>query len=298
MKICYYPAYSIESGSSRQRVFYIADKLREWGHEVWFQSVPFLADIIVIQKTTSPIDIARKAREKGIPVVFDYCDPGPWNEMINLATVVTADSQGLLDMYNVGKKGRVMLNPIDLLDNPLPKRIHKKKTDLDLVYFAFSANLGAFRNCRGALERLRKEGHKFSFTYISGNRNESPFIGFEHSYLQWNYSSFSKDLQSFDIAVIPQEYEWKGPNKLVDACAHNVPAVCQKNPPNIGVYKEAGLLEYLASTDEEWYNSIKKLFDPEERNKFLDKVLPVIWKRHSKDARARNWENLFKELVK
>lgn len=297
LKICYYPAYSIESGSSRQRVFYIAEKLKEWEHEVWFQSAPFLADIIVIQKTMTPLNVAFEAKKRGIPVVFDYCDQGSWYDMIKLANIVTTDSQGLLDQYNV-KSGRVIVNPIDLLKEPLPRRIHKKEKGLDLVYFAFSANLGAFKNCRGALERLRKEGYNFTFTYISGSRNENPFQGFDHNYLPWKYDTFSSDLQKYDIAIIPQEYDWKGPNKQTDACAHNLPAVCERTLPNKELYELAGVPEYLAKSEDEWYNGIKKLFDPKERNAFLDKVLPVVWGIRSLDYITKQWETLFEETIR
>lgn len=298
LKICYYPAYGIESGSSRQRVFYIAEKLREWGHEVWFQSAPLMADVIIVQKLIDILPIVKEARSRGIPIVFDYCDPGPWDGMIKEANIVTADSQGLLDQYHVESKGRVVLNPIDLLEKPLLRRNHTKTTGLDIVYFAFPVNLGAFAHCKGVLERLRKEGYDFTFTYISGGQTEKPFQGFDHKFVQWNYETFSQELQKYDIAIIPQEYDWKGPNKQVDACAHNVPAVCERTLPNTALYQEAGLEEYLAKTEDEWYNAIKKLMDPEERNKFLDKVGPVVWKKHSRDAIVKDWLNLFKELIK
>lgn len=303
MKICYYPAYTIKSGSSRLRVFFIKEKLLEWGHDVWLQSAPFDADIVIIQKiqNRSLLNIGNKCKRKGIPVVFDYDDPANWRLMIELAETVTSDSWGLIEF---GKKltkkkfdGRVIRNPVDYIKDPLPKREHKKKTNLEIVYFAFPPNLVAFKNCRPALERLKGEGFKFSFTYISGKEMPQFFKGFQHKWLPWSYETFSRDLREFDLAVLPQAWNWKGPSKQVQSVAHNVPAVCEDIRPNRHLYKIAGLTEYLASTDEEWYRAIKKLFDPKERNKFQDKAFPAVWKTHSFDYIANKWLSLFKELT-
>jgi len=309
LRICWYPRYDMKGGSSRCRAYYIQQKLLEWGHDAYIMSAPFAADILVFQKTyeRAYLDIARKAKEKGIPIVFDMDDDYRCKDMLELADVVVCDSQGLVDFCQnqTSKKldGRVIRNPVDYIKKPLPRRKHTKKTDFELVYFANPANFKAFINCRPALERLRKEGYKYSLTLIGGQnlqhiyRYSNPFQGFPVNHIPWNLKTFSNNLRKFDIAILPQAWDWKGPAKQTEAVAHNVPAVCEKIKPNEELYKAADLLEYLAGTDEEWYKAIKKLFDPEERNKFLDKVLPVVWRMRSHDEISKQWLELFQELV-
>jgi len=308
-KICYYPRYDIRGGSSRCRAYYIQQKLVEMGVDAYLQSAPYTSDVIVFQKTYEKpyVNIARKAKEKGIKIVFDLDDDYQSAEMIKIADVVVCDSQGLVDFAQgqVRKKidGRVILNPVDYIKKPLPKRIHKKKNNLRFVYFANPANFKAFLNCRGAMERLREEGYKYSLTLLGGNsfkhiqKYGDPFKGFKVEHIPWALDTFSKNLQTFDIAILPQAWDWKGPAKQTEAVAHNLAAICEKIQPNESLYKEADLMEYLAGTEEEWYQATKKLFDPKERSLFCEKVLPVVWKRRSHEQITKEWLSLFRELA-
>jgi len=310
MKICYYPRYGIEGGSSRARVYLIQKKLLEWGIDAFLMSAPFTADIIVFQKTFSKFhcDVARQAKKKGIKIVFDLDDDYKAEGMINLSDIVTCDSWGLVRVAQsrVRRKidGRVILNPIDYIREPLPKRIHQKKEILDIVYFANPNNFRAFSNCRPALEQLRKEGFKLNLTLIGGRslahifQYSNPFKNFPVKHIPWSLKTFSENLRKFDISILPQAWDWKGPCKQVDSCAHQVPAVVEKIPPNEFLYKKAGLEEYLAGSKEEWYRAIKKLFDHKERNRFVEKVHPIVWKEFSIDKIAKDWLSLFEELVK
>lgn len=304
LKICFYPRYDMNGGSSRCRAYYIQQKLLEWGHDAFLMSAPYTADVIVFQKTyENPYcEIARKAKEKGIKIVFDMDDDYRCKEMLELADVVVCDSQGLVDFCQnqTTKKlnGRVIRNPVDYIKEPLPRRIHKKKKVLDIVYFAHPVNLKAFANCAPALKRLKEEGFKFNLYYIAGQRKDEYFRGFNPKWIRWKLSTFSESLRKFDISVLPQAWNWKGPAKQTESVAHNVPAVCEKILPNEELYKLADLEKYLASTDEEWYRAIKKLFKTKERNHFLDKVLPVVWKYRSHEYITQQWLDLFYEVLK
>lgn len=309
LKICYYPRYDISVGSSRCRCYFIVDQLREEGHEVYLQSAPFEADIVVFQKTYEKwyCELAKEVKAKGIPIVFDMDDDYQCKDMLELSDAFVCDSQGLVDFCQkqTTKKlnGRVILNPVDYIKEPLPKRIHTKKDNLEIVYFAGAANFKAFKNCRSALEKLRKEGYNFNLTILGGNSWEqimqyAPdiFKGFTISYEPWIYETFSQRLQEFDFAILPQAWDWKGPAKQTESVSHNIPAVCEKIEPNEKLYRDAGLMEYLAGTEDEWYSAIKKLFDPAERNRFLDKVLPIVWRDRSKKKITQEWIKLFEEL--
>ena len=309
MKICYYPRYGMDGGSSRCRAYYIQMKLLEMGIDAWVQSAPYAADLIVFQKTYEKAycDVARNAKMKGIKIVFDLDDDYKAPEMIDLADVVVCDSWGLVKFAQsqVKKKidGRVILNPVDYIREPLPRRVHTKKENLSLVYFANPANFKAFMNCRSAMEKLRAGGYSYELTLIGGmnlghiEKYTNAFKNFKVNHRPWNLKTFSKEVQEFDFAILPQAWDWKGPAKQTEAVAHNLPAVCEKIEPNESLYKEAGLLEYLAGTELEWFEACKRLFDPEERNRFCNKVLPVVWKRRSHEAITREWLALFEELV-
>lgn len=304
LKISYWPRYDIKGGSSRARCYYIQQMLLKMGHDAYLMSAPYSADVIVFQKTYEPffLKIATEAKKRGIPIVFDMDDDYKCKDMLELADAVVCDSQGLVNFCQgqTHKKlnGRVILNPVDILKRPLPRRIHEEKEIIEIGYFAHPVNLKAFKNCAPALKKLRAEGMKFNFTYIAGRQVPEAFRGFEVNWKQWSLDTFSENLRKFDICVIPQAWDWKGPCKQTDACAHNVPAICEKIQPNEGLYKTAGLTEYLAKTDEEWYSAIKKLMKAKERNLFLDKVLPVIWKTRSHEAITQEWLDLFYEVIK
>jgi len=309
MKICYYPRYDINGGSSRCRAYYIQQRLLKWGVDAYITSAPYTADVIVFQKTYEKpyLEIARKAKEKGIKMVFDLDDDYLAKDMIELVDVVVCDSQGLVDFAQnqTMKKidGRVILNPVDYIKEPLQQRKHTKKNGLNLVYFANPANFKAFVNCRKGMERLRKEGFKYNLTLLGGRnlahirKYGDPFKGFKVNHVPWSLKTFSLELRKFDFSILPQAWDWKGPAKQTESVAHNVPAVCEKIQPNESLYRDAGLMEYLAGTQDEWYRAAKKLFNPRERNGFLDKVLPVVWKKRSHDGITREWLDLFEELV-
>lgn len=309
MRICYYPRYGIDGGSSRCRAYYIQRKLLEWGIDAYIASAPFSADIIVFQKTYEKhyCEIARKAKAKGIKIIFDLDDDYKSADMIALAHIVVCDSKGLVKFAQdqVTKKidGRVIRNPVDYITKPLPRRVHTKKDNLELVYFANPANFKAFANCREAMEKLRKDGYNYELTLIGGKdlnhikRYGDPFGTFRVKHIPWKLETFSKTLQTFDFSILPQAWDWKGPAKQSESTAHGVPAVCEKIEPNVDLYKSAKLMEYLAGTTDEWYEACRRLFDPAERNRFLDRILPVVWKKRSHDGITKEWLRLFEEVL-
>lgn len=307
LKVVYYPNnQSINTGSSRQRVFLIQRWLLNHGVEAWISSAPFAADIIVIQKccTEDLFKIIREAKERGIITVFDEDDLF-WCRCANETDYITVDTPEKINwlQQNTGKKLRckVILDLLDYLEKPLPERKHKEKETLELLMFANPENLVNIEQCKEALLELRKQGRKFHFTYLSGTVGNQPLYPFPKEFnakwIPWNLDTYSENLQKYDLALAPQIIETKGPGKMIEAIGHNLAVVGSGGASVREWAKETGNEEFTPNTKNEWINALDKMWDPAVRNAQLQRTLPWIWKNRSIDVIGQAWLDFFIEIL-
>lgn len=299
--ITYYPRYPIIVASSRLRVYFIQRFLLERGIDAKIASSPFASDLVVFQKTFSSfhLKLNQELRRKGIKTIFDLDDPYP-NQMLKLANLVTVDSEErkiwVESLVGEKRKIRVIEDPIDYIKKPLAKRIHVKKENLRIVFFGHPNNLKCIRVCKEALRKLR-EKRRFTLDYISGEERPREFEGLEVRHVMWRYGTFSKILRTYDLAILPQIEKEKSSTKLNQAIAHNLPVVASPIPSYSKIGKATSTLDFLPKTNEEWLEALERMFNPEERNKYLDKTLDWVWRNYGVEKIGKDWLNLFEELL-
>lgn len=308
LKVVYYPNnQSINTGSSRQRVFLIQSWLLEHGVEAWISSAPFQADIMVIQKTCSSeiLEIMREAKRLGIITIFDE-DDLYWCECAKEADYITVDTEEkitwLQSQTNKKLKYKVVKDLLDYLKKPLPIRIHEEKETLEILMFANPENLGNFNECEEALLELKKRGKKFNFTYLSGSPENRPSYHFPEElnakWIPWSLETYSENLQKFDLALAPQRIAQKGPGKMIEAIGHNLAVVGSAIPSVKEWAKETRNEEFICNTTEEWVSALEKMWDPKIRNAQLERTLSWIWKNRSIDIIGQAWLDFFTTIMK
>lgn len=306
MKIVYYPQRPTRRcGSSRLRVFDIQIWLLRHGVEALITSSPFPSDIIVLQKICNNylMGLVRNAKKRGIVTVFEEEDRYlcPCVEEVDYVTVDTYARKEWLQKKIPKKLDiSVLRTQLDYLSKPLPKRIHRQKKVLNILFFCFPANLKNIELCHNVLINLKKRKKKFTFTFLSGEKAR-PQYSFHKTlkakWIPWKLETYSETLQKFDIALAPQIEPEKSDDKLNETIAHNLAVVGSANDASLRWAKETGNEEFICADEEEWLNALEKMWDAKVRNAQLKRTLPWVWKNHSIDAIGQKWLDFFTRIL-
>ncbi len=307
MEIVFYPQrFERGCGSSRLRAFRIQEWLLKQGIDARIASAPFSADIIYFQKICSRehYSLTLQAQNKGIKTLFDIDDRYlcPCMTRVDWITPDTAArGEWLQQQFKIPLKLKTMWTVLDYIEKPLPSRVHKEKEILDIIFFAFPANLGNIKQCEEALEILRKKGRKFTFTYLSGDPSRQPnhpfFKSWKVRWIPWKYETYTETLRKFDLALCPQELYEKSADKLNEAITHNVAAIGSANGPGKIWAELSGNKEFVCTTTEEWVEALDKMWNADVRNAQLKRTIPWAWKYHSMDAIGKYYLKFFKEIL-
>jgi glycosyltransferase involved in cell wall biosynthesis len=258
-------------------------------------------NIVIVQKWATPFIIngVHKLKDVGAKIVYDTVDRDREDiPMLCIADYVITDCPAIEKWCReVGKKDmKIIIIPdsIDYLDEPIPRKSIEKTDNLNIVFFANPSNLQCMELCRDALIRLSKE-KTFTFTYISGKPKPEYFGGLNAKYVKWSQYTFSAYLREFDLAILPQKSE-KGDAKLVTSITHNLPTVSSNMESYRLIASQTDTTEFLCQTTDEWYNAIKKMFDPQTRTKFLDKTVDWVWTNYNIDKIIFEYRKLFSDI--
>ena len=240
MNICFVTAAPIEWASSRMRAYWVAEALRERGHEVEITQYPGRQYIaanhaaIVWQKT---VDFNLVRLNNQWKHYWDVCDPSWWwqpNECRKIAeymTAVVASSQALADDFNqwYGKDLAVCIPDRLKLSHFHTQRQHSNVSPVRLIWFGIAANRVALWGARANLERLVANGHKIELTIF----DDRPDVRFHFSdafpiyHVQWSLDKEVEVLAAHDVALLPPyPGPWgkvKSNNKALTAFACGLP---------------------------------------------------------------------------
>lgn len=305
-----------ETGSSRVRVYFLQDYLIGQGIKAnvlyfdeantylshSFRNLLENSDILVFQKRYELIELAKKAKKRNVKIVLDMVDQYKGaREMLGLADVVTTDSFGLAEWYKKmvpSMRTCVIPDSIAYLNSPLLPREHLKKEPIKIAYFGSPSNMDNIQVCREALLKLRKT--HFKLIIITGfieKKDEQYFRGFDGGHATWSFKLFTDILQKCDFSILPQRFNWKGCNKLVQSITHNLPAISSDIPSYRYIAEQTGTEEFLCKTQKEWFIAMKKMFNPQVRNDFLAKTLNWTWNNYNMDVVGKRWKVLFEGLI-
>lgn len=251
MNICFITAGPIEWASSRMRAYWVAEALRERGHNantLTYHSIkenvlPGGYDILVWQKL---VDLETVRKMPHAYHYWDVCDPSWWwqpkecYEIAQRMAGVVASSQALADDfrsflwsdgYHAGGKDYVYTIPDRLkLSHFHTQRQHGDVSPVRFIWFGVAANRVALWGARANLERLVANGHKIELTIF----DDRPDVRFAFSdafpiyHVQWSLDKEVEVLAAHDVALLPPYPgpwgEVKSNNKNLTAWACGLPS--------------------------------------------------------------------------
>lgn len=262
------------------------------------------------------LNIARKAHAKGVRIIYDVTDIRPLSKedlkarLLETDVVVTLDEtiQKFISYIDADwKQYKIIRDCIDYIKQPLPSRLHEKKTDLEIV---FSTNPASLHNIKGSINPLvqLRQKNKFRFTCISGKQvNSDPkykgvtkeIAWLDPQWVDWNFNTFVANFKVADMAIAPQSKVDKPETKVRESIALNVPIVSSKIPSHWKFATETHTTEFCCDNGDidSWYKALEKMCNAEVRNDFLTKTLPYVWENYSIEAIGKQWLSLFGELT-
>ena len=106
---------------------------------------------------------------------------------------------------------------------------------------------------------------------------------------------------NWDIGIIPlvntEFNKCKSELKYIEFTALGVPIVAS----DVDAYKdtiEEGVTGFLANNEDEWVNKLSMLIeDPKLRNGILNNAREDILKNYNLKSRAKQWDEIFKNLI-
>jgi len=299
--------------STRTRVFKIIEHLKRANEIADFFNYGESLDepqfnILVVQKIADEqiIKLVERLKRLGIIIVYDIVDVDKANEH-NIRKIIELADGVIVDCIFIEKYCRNLLlekqlnlkiipDSIDL-DEPIPLEKNKitKTNDLNIVFFANPSNLDCIEVCKEALLKLSKE-KSFTLAYIAGQEKPEYFTDLNAKFIKWNPNTFNETLREFDLAIIPQKYE-KGNTKLVQSIINNLPAVSTNIESYREIAEQTNTSGFLCKTSDDWYNALLKMFNPEERYKFLKKTTEWVWSRYNIDELISDYREFFTKLL-
>jgi hypothetical protein len=254
MRVAYFPAGNRDLGSSRLRVYRIADELTSRGVEVAINPPdPTAYDIALVQKR---FDLARPMsawRRAGVCVGWDVDDWLPHGP-VEAADFITVTTPQLLTLYPAA---RLVATCLDV-DEDAPRKVHQQPELRRVVWFGGPDNFVHTRHVAEACRLLNLE-------FIAITDLGSHHIGQlgDARGIQWQVESVDKAIIAADVVVCPYIYagpyppEWvnaKTANRLLKAWGLGMPVIGTPIPS----YVDAGL-RHAASSLAEWIAALEEM---------------------------------------
>jgi glycosyltransferase involved in cell wall biosynthesis len=241
------------------------------------------SDGILIHRVPLSARERRLIRMMGRPAIFDIDDPlwyavepGPDGspqtspqaedlfETIKICRMIRAGNDALAEhLENLGIPIRVAPTCV-----PVPDSEERRPASPDRIQIGWTGNATGFRHfriCSGAIRRLLKENPAVTFTVIAEKPPELEDLPF--TFQKWSLEREPDYLDDFDIGIMPlEDDEWsrgKCGYKLLLYMSLGIPSVASPVGVN-GQIMENGKTGFLATTEEEWYDALRKLVRDEE----------------------------------
>lgn len=235
------------AGSTRIRVYKICDFLRSKGYVAEINSKKN-ADVYIFQKSDprklKKLFLKYKVLNKFIAFDIDDYHPFNYNYIIKNSDIVIVNVQRLKDDYsNLNKNIVVIPNSLDVKDENSPLLAYNLKNPV-LGWFGNSTNLPALR-----------EINVNNVTTIT-NRGCGD--------IEWKLDTIDKELQKFDLILIPQDRTRSGCAKcncrMLKALYLGRPVLVDDLPPYVEFAKEIGYPEsFIVPHGSDWNIYLNKI---------------------------------------
>lgn len=212
-------------------------------------------DVLYIQKLIRnwTLGVARKAKARGIPVIFDLDDirenwkDKPYDKMFSYCTAITTDTE---------EKAVELRKHTDLPVHVIPDTIDYNAIEEIPLRLRESLNrpvtFGRWQNVANVPE----------FTSHCSYICDRKVLGFKGAYFKWNPDNFLYLLKDHDYAILSHHEHWavdmKSNNRLLVCMAIGLPAITSRCKAYVDTLEEMGL-GWLATDKEGFQDTVKRL---------------------------------------
>ncbi len=280
-KIAFVTASDETAGSTRQRVFKIANELIDRGYKVKINEDLRKADILIFQKSDYWFLNKKfsKYRFSNKFLVFDVDDmyTGDYLKLVKYCDLVLCGSQYLADFYKKYNKSVAVLDDaLDIIDKNIELKQNIDLKNPKVGWFGTTTNLPI-------LEKLQIKDIK---TITRGGD------------IEWSRETVDENIKNFDLICIPQEKTpvglSKGNCRMLKTLYLGVPALVSDIPPYLELAKLVDYPEQMFVRDgEDWNKKIEQIKNGEiEFNVDFNEVRKKILSKYSIAERTNMWIDL------
>ena len=255
-------------------------------------------DVLYIQKRANYLDLIKKAKRHGIPVVYDTDDSGDGlrrkgddRPIFPLVDAITTDTEFRAEAFRKVTDTPVYVVPdgIDYLDfSPDPPEIKDKIKRI--------CTFGSFRSANSAIPFLTPLQDKYKVSYIT----DKPIKALKKcKFIRWDFRKFVKKLQKHDLCILAhredEEKQWKGEARLLTAMAMGVPTIVT-DTPSFEKTMEDCHLDVLAMTSPEQVHGLIKTLGTPTRLLVQRVCMKYAWENHHPSRSAGILAEIFRSV--
>ncbi len=276
-KIVFITASDETAGSTRIRVYKIANELKSRGYNVSINENIKNADILIFQKSSYK-SIKKKFRKALLSnkfIVFDIDDlySDGHIKFVKYSDLIIASCDYLKEQYlKYNKNIKVLDGTLDVINNDIPMPVYNLKNP-KIGWFGTVSNL----------HLIEKFGIKNVTTITMGGD------------IEWSRETVDYNIQKFDLIVIPQEKTPVGLSKsncrMLKTLYLGVPALVSDIPEYI---KLAELVNYpkemFVKDNEDWNEKIEKIKSGEIKFDFdFDRCRKILIENYDIKPMTDKW---------
>jgi hypothetical protein len=256
------------------------------------------SDVLFIQKRAyrHTIDFAKKAKDKGVKIIYDIDDDfGCWEnmyelEMCNIADMVTTDTEERMKWLNERTNTKVVVIPdgIDYIDAKPDVRRNKNRIS---SVFTFGSNNGVFV----ASDMMNRLSGFNKYYYCAKPMREITNANF----IRWDLNSFVPNIQRHDLALLAHDGEGSGArksnNRLIVCMSVGMPALVSNTPAYAKTMTDIGL-ERLIIKDVSRINEQVAELEKDNMEEISKTMLNYAWDNFGPQKSSAALEKVMVEL--
>lgn len=309
---------SADFGPLTKLLYYVYVFMERMSRAWYVIAVAGRFDIIFLQRTTFPFNLEKLLAKRNSKIVFDIDDAiyMPDQEGRDIMTRIKRymKESEVINMLMVSKAIIVENEYIKTFVSRYCENVVKIPGPIDTDRFFIKDNVAKREVVIGwigspattsylhildkAFAVIASKYKSVRFRFIGLGRYENPDIKFEK--VEWSYDTEVKDLQSFDIGVMPMpDNEWtrgKLGCKMLQYMAVGIPAVVSYTATNTEIVK-GGEDGFFPVTDDEWIKILSALIENEGlRTKIGQKGRETVVEKCSLSKNANLLIDIFKQM--
>ncbi len=294
-----------KKSSNPVRRFFFFPLLKRWYYLKRVIAIKYFTwDLVFVQRTFLSESLLKSLRNRKIPLLFDFDDAIHLNKkkpenkrktasMIRYAAKVIVSTEFLKEFCNQNQKDPVIIpSPVETdRITPVEKSALRPVT---IGWMGSEWTTDFLKIIENPLQNLAK---KYSFRFLTvGTKPGFMIDGINHESVEWSFEIENSHIGEMNIGVMPlPDTEWsrsKGGYKLLQYMSGGIPCVASPVGINSSIINP-GINGFLASNDQEWFESLEKLIkDPELRRELGEQGRKDAVELYSREVCAEKLMNV------